>query len=100
MIGGLGGFFLPIAFGVMNDLVGLWSSCFLLLFVIAIANMLWMHFAILRMDRSRPPEIKAATDLPEIMAPVIDAHQRAPTGKALWRERICKANKYPGVAVI
>src|SRR3546814_6934075 len=77
MIGGLGGFFLPIAFGVMNDLVGIWSSCFMLLFVIALANLLWMHFAILRMDRSRHPEIKADTDLPEIMATVIDATRRS-----------------------
>ena len=32
MIGGLGGFVLPIAFGALNDLTGLWSSCFMLLF--------------------------------------------------------------------
>jgi NNP family nitrate/nitrite transporter-like MFS transporter len=53
MIGGLGGFFLPIAFGAMNDLIGIWSSCFMLLFVIALAGLLWMHFAIQRMNRSR-----------------------------------------------
>ncbi|HST26859.1 MAG TPA: nitrate/nitrite transporter [Rudaea sp.] len=76
MIGGLGGFFLPIAFGVMNDLVGIWSSCFMLLFVIALTNLLWMHFAILRMDRARHPELKAETDLPEIMV-VRDAALRA-----------------------
>lgn len=67
MIGGLGGFFLPIAFGVMNDLVGIWSSCFMLLFLVALASLLWMHFAILRMDRRRHPELKTETDLPEIM---------------------------------
>ena len=67
MIGGLGGFFLPIAFGVMNDLVGIWSSCFMLLFVVALASLLWMHFAILRMNRSRHPELRGETDLPEIM---------------------------------
>src|SRR3546814_16905262 len=77
MFGGLGCVFLPIAFGLMNDLVGIWSSCFILLFVIALVNLLWMHFAILRMDRSRHPEIKADTDLPEIMATVIDATRRA-----------------------
>jgi NNP family nitrate/nitrite transporter-like MFS transporter len=76
MIGGLGGFFLPIAFGVMNDLVGIWSSCFMLLFVIALTNLLWMHFAILRMNRTRHPQLKADTDLPEIMA-VRDAVLRA-----------------------
>ena len=32
MIGGLGGFVLPIAFGALNDLTGVWSSCFMLLF--------------------------------------------------------------------
>ncbi len=68
MIGGLGGFFLPIAFGVMNDLVGIWSSCFMLLFAIALTNLLWMHFAILRMNRLRHPELGEDTDLPEIMA--------------------------------
>ncbi|MGD9598003.1 MAG: nitrate/nitrite transporter [Steroidobacteraceae bacterium] len=73
MIGGLGGFFLPIAFGAMNDIVGIWSSCFMLLFVIALASLLWMHFAIARMDRARHPELKADTDLPEIMA----AHEAA-----------------------
>ena len=36
MIGGLGGFVLPIAFGFLNDLTGLWSSCFMLLFVMLV----------------------------------------------------------------
>ncbi len=58
MIGGLGGFILPIAFGLMNDLTGLWTSCFMLIFAISIVSLLWMHFAILRMERRTP----AATD--------------------------------------
>ena len=52
MIGGLGGFVLPIAFGLLNDLTGLWTSCFVLLFLIVSANLLWMHAAILRMERA------------------------------------------------
>jgi MFS transporter, NNP family, nitrate/nitrite transporter len=52
MIGGLGGFVLPIAFGALNDLTGLWTSCFTLLFLIAAANLMWMHAAILRIDRA------------------------------------------------
>jgi NNP family nitrate/nitrite transporter-like MFS transporter len=51
MIGGLGGFILPIAFGALNDLTGLWTSCFMLLFVIVAASLLWMHLAIRRMSR-------------------------------------------------
>lgn len=68
MIGGLGGFILPIAFGAMNDLIGVWTSCFMLLFVIVATSLVWMHFAIRRMDRKRHPGIKEDTYLPEIMA--------------------------------
>ncbi|MGH6865358.1 MAG: MFS transporter [Methyloceanibacter sp.] len=53
MIGGLGGFFLPIAFGALNDLTGIWSSCFMLLFLLATASLVWMHLAIRRMERGR-----------------------------------------------
>src|SRR5690606_28524421 len=51
LIGGLGGFLLPIAFGALNDLIGVWTSCFMLLFVVVAASLLWMHLAILRMHR-------------------------------------------------
>ncbi|HEY0420996.1 MAG TPA: MFS transporter, partial [Acetobacteraceae bacterium] len=54
MVGGLGGFALPIAFGLMNDLTGLWTSCFMLLFAIAAVSLVWMHLAILRMERRAP----------------------------------------------
>jgi NNP family nitrate/nitrite transporter-like MFS transporter len=70
LIGGLGGFILPIAFGAMNDLIGIWTSCFMLLFVLVATALAWMHFAIQRMDRARHPEIGRETDLPEIMAAV------------------------------
>ena len=51
MIGGLGGFVLPIAFGALNDLTGLWTSCFMLLFAIGVGSLIWMHVAIRRMER-------------------------------------------------
>ncbi len=76
MIGGLGGFFLPIIFGVMNDHIGIWSGCFMLLFCIAGINLLWMHFAVLRMNRLRFPQMTADTDLPEIMQ-LMDAAEHA-----------------------
>ncbi|MGE0282331.1 MAG: nitrate/nitrite transporter [Rhizobiaceae bacterium] len=53
MIGGLGGFILPIAFGALNDLTGVWSSCFMLLFIVTAACLAWMHVAILRMEHAR-----------------------------------------------
>ncbi len=51
MIGGLGGFVLPIAFGALNDLTGLWSSCFMLLFVIVVGLLVWMDVSVRRMQR-------------------------------------------------
>ncbi len=36
MIGGLGGFVLPIVFGILLDLTGLWTSCFMALFVLVV----------------------------------------------------------------
>ncbi|WP_295558156.1 nitrate/nitrite transporter [uncultured Hyphomicrobium sp.] len=61
MIGGLGGFVLPIAFGALNDLTGLWSSCFMLLFVISSGLLLWMDVVVRRMNRT---ENTAAKGLP------------------------------------
>jgi len=48
MIGGLGGFVLPITFGFLDDLTGLWSSCFMLLFVMVVGLMIWMDVAVRR----------------------------------------------------
>ncbi|PKP68262.1 MAG: MFS transporter, partial [Alphaproteobacteria bacterium HGW-Alphaproteobacteria-5] len=65
-IGGLGGFFLPIAFGVMNDRVGVWTSCFMLLFVLVAAALIWMHGAVRLMERHRIGALKGLPELPEM----------------------------------
>ncbi|KQV40551.1 MULTISPECIES: nitrate/nitrite transporter [unclassified Rhizobium] len=52
MVGGLGGFILPIAFGFLKDMTGLWSSCFLLLFAVVAASMIWMHLSIRKIERN------------------------------------------------
>ena len=56
MVGGLGGFFLAIAFGIMNDLTGVWTSCFMLLLAIVTFALLWMHFSVHEMERVALPE--------------------------------------------
>jgi NNP family nitrate/nitrite transporter-like MFS transporter len=43
LVGGLGGFLLPIFFGVLVDLTGLRSSAFLLLFVFTTVSVIWLH---------------------------------------------------------
>lgn len=66
MIGGLGGFVLPIAFGLMNDLTHVWTSCFMLLFALVASALTWMHLAIGRMERARTPELAELPEFPEM----------------------------------
>ncbi|MGE8279242.1 MAG: MFS transporter [Stenotrophomonas sp.] len=78
MIGGLGGFILPIVFGALNDVVGIWSSCFMLLFVLVSVALAWMHFSIRRMERRNFPQLDRQTDLPEaIDAAEVEKQRRA-----------------------
>src|SRR3546814_11389180 len=53
MIGGLGGFILPVAFGVLLDLTGIWTSCFALLFLLVLVALGWMHLAIRQRSEER-----------------------------------------------
>ena len=66
LVGGLGGFVLPIAFGALNDLTGVWQSCFWLLFVIVTISLIWMHFAIRQMERTALESGTALGQLPEL----------------------------------
>ena len=73
MIGGLGGFILPIAFGIMNDLTGIWTTCFALMFAIALVSLVWMHVSIRQMETKAAREaIEALPEMPEFegMKPV------------------------------
>ncbi len=72
LVGGLGGFVLPIMFGVMLDLTGIWTSCFMLLFGLVVVSLVWMHFAILAMERkAHEGEAEALPQLPEM----VDIHK-------------------------
>jgi NNP family nitrate/nitrite transporter-like MFS transporter len=67
MIGGLGGFVLPIAFGAMNDLTGVWTSCFMLLFVLVAIAFVWMHVSVVLMERKATAEhLVGLPELPEM----------------------------------
>jgi NNP family nitrate/nitrite transporter-like MFS transporter len=56
VIGGLGGFFSPIVFGYLLDGTGLWTSCWMFIFVISVICHTWMQRAIKRMMRTHYPE--------------------------------------------
>jgi NNP family nitrate/nitrite transporter-like MFS transporter len=84
MVGGLGGFFLPIAFGVMNDLTGIWTSCFMLLFLLASISMLWMHLSIISMERKANVQIRDLPELPEMESIHIPSEHGAALGHKLY----------------
>jgi NNP family nitrate/nitrite transporter-like MFS transporter len=73
LIGGLGGFILPIAFGMLNDWIGVWTSCFMLLFLVVAVSFLWMHAAIRRMEKIEHPSLATAKDFPaqDVLGPVL-----------------------------
>lgn len=52
MIGGLGGFVLPLLFGYLNELTGMWTSCFMALFVLVLVLFVWMHLTVRQMERN------------------------------------------------
>ncbi len=89
MIGGLGGFLLPITFGMLNDLSGVWQSCFMLLFAQASIMLVWMHFAIRRMERHVVPELGAVSrDLPELVRePHLVLAEWNPEDPRFWEEK-------------
>ena len=101
LVGGLGGFILPIAFGALNDLTGVWQSCFWLLFLIVAVSLVWMHFAIREMEQRAAAEGVPVRTLPELpeMQPVHGPEQQGalaakgaiqdwrPEDRGFWEDR-------------
>ncbi len=90
MIGGLGGFVLPLAFGALLDLTGVWTSAFVLLFVLVSVALVWMHVTIRHMETSavRQGTEELITELPEMQGlgePGITAPPRRAGPIADWR---------------
>ena len=48
LAGGLGGFILPIMFGALQDLTGIRSSCFMLLYGVVWVSLTWMYLTEVR----------------------------------------------------
>lgn len=80
----------PVLTGAMNDFVGVWTSCFMLLFLVVAASLLWMHFAILRMQKRQVPQFAGPQYFPEadVLGQLLperlsqaNGHVRAPEAK-------------------
>ncbi|MFC3338514.1 MFS transporter [Paracandidimonas soli] len=56
LAGGLGGFALPIMFGALLDLTGIYSSCFMLLYGTVCVSLIWMHFSFRPTQSAQPSQ--------------------------------------------
>lgn len=56
VLGGLGGFFCPIFFGYLLQGTGLWTSCWMFMFLLSLICLGWMHTVITKMMREKLPE--------------------------------------------
>lgn len=56
VLGGLGGFVCPIVFGYLLEGTGLWTSCWMFMFLLSLICLLWMHFTIQTMMRHKHPK--------------------------------------------
>jgi NNP family nitrate/nitrite transporter-like MFS transporter len=51
VLGGLGGFTLPIFYGLLSDFTNIRTSCFMLLFGLVATCMIWMNYSILQLNK-------------------------------------------------
>ncbi|TPO11843.1 MFS transporter [Mesorhizobium sp. B1-1-5] len=113
MIGGLGGFVLPVLFGLLLDLTGLWTSCFMALFLLVSGALLWMHMAIRQMERGTVGEALAKLppfpEMQQMPEPVAKTRTGGgltdwrPEDKTFWAEtgrRIAKRNLWLSIPAL
>lgn len=57
VIGGLGGFVLPIVFGWLLAWSGIWTTCWVLLFLFSLVCLVWMRIVLRRTIKQTAPEL-------------------------------------------
>ena len=62
VLGGLGGFAEPILFGYLLAATGIWTSCWIFLFIVGLVCLVWMHTVVRRMMRDREPALMREFD--------------------------------------
>lgn len=65
VMGGLGGFVLPIVFGALLEWTGLWTTCWMLLALIAAICLIWMHGVIRGMMNRQVPDLMRRFEVSE-----------------------------------
>jgi NNP family nitrate/nitrite transporter-like MFS transporter len=103
LIGGLGGFILPLCFGLMNDYLNVWTSCFMLMFALVAAAFLWMHVSIRLMERKKFPDIVKPAYFTELeqRGPVLKVWK--PEDELFWKKeghKIARRNLWLSVPAL
>jgi MFS transporter, NNP family, nitrate/nitrite transporter len=83
LAGGLGGFVLPILFGVLMDLTGVRSSAFMLLYGIVWVSLIWMYFTEVRRTQVMGAAAPDAPTLGHLNLSSLSAHPPASLTPAL-----------------
>ena len=108
VIGGLGGFFCPVIFGYLLRASGLWTTCWMYLFVLAALSLLWMHLVVRKMMRSQCPSrcapskrirsrIGARHELPHCHHGSVGRRVVRATGVVFWGGRCPPAGQPAGL---
>jgi MFS transporter, NNP family, nitrate/nitrite transporter len=66
LAGGMGGFLLPILFGVLMDLTGVRSSAFMLMYGVVWVSLIWMYITEVRKTEVMGGHASAAPHLPQL----------------------------------
>jgi len=66
VIGGLGGFVLPILFGYLLKTAGLWTTCWLILFLVSLVCLGWMLRVVQRLMAAGAPQLAREIEPPQI----------------------------------
>jgi MFS transporter, NNP family, nitrate/nitrite transporter len=69
LAGGLGGFLLPIFFGVLMDLTGIRSSAFMLMYGVVFVSLVWMYFTEVRKTEVMGEHAAPSPHLPHLHLP-------------------------------
>ncbi|MEZ5862943.1 MAG: hypothetical protein R3D25_02265 [Geminicoccaceae bacterium] len=84
----------------MNDLTGIWTSCFALLSRSSVVSLLWMHFAIRRMEQAAVGTLAPCRSCRSSRASRAgrhgrpgSAHRLAARGPEFWAEGKSIANR-------
>ncbi|MCF8242106.1 MAG: MFS transporter [Melioribacteraceae bacterium] len=63
VLGGLGGFFGPIIFGYLLEGTGLWTSCWMFMFILSAACLVWLHLSTKKLMESEAPDVLEHIDM-------------------------------------